>query len=175
VTAARARAKHWLHVLTELRNRGVVDVCMLTVLLALAFASGTAAASAALPGDGPVATRPHRPPSAARDDPPLPRGQYTSIRFTETLALEGISASIGSVGDYDNAAAETVIGLYKNEAIRPDSPFRIGPLRTVADVEKITSTTSTGTTTTACTAPSTTAPPRSTSRPTTLYTRPTTR
>jgi len=65
--------------------------------------------------------------------------QYTSIRFTETLALEGVSASIGSVGDaYDNAAAETVIGLYKNEAIRPDSPFRIGPLRTMTDVEKIT-------------------------------------
>ncbi len=65
--------------------------------------------------------------------------QYTSIRFTETLALEGISASIGSVGDaYDNAVAESVIGLYKNEAIRADSPFRAGPLRTLADVETIT-------------------------------------
>jgi transposase InsO family protein len=65
--------------------------------------------------------------------------QYTAIRFTETLALEGISASIGSVGDaYDNAVAESVIGLYKNEAIRPDSPFRDGPLRTLADVEAIT-------------------------------------
>jgi putative transposase len=65
--------------------------------------------------------------------------QYTAIRFTETLALEGLSASIGSVGDaYDNAVAESVIGLYKNEAIRPDSPFRDGPLRTLADVETIT-------------------------------------
>lgn len=65
--------------------------------------------------------------------------QYTSIRFTETLALEGISASVGTVGDaYDNAAAETVIGLYKNEAIRADSPFRTGPLRTITDVEKTT-------------------------------------
>jgi putative transposase len=65
--------------------------------------------------------------------------QYTSIRFTETLALEGLSASIGSIGDaYDNAAAETVMGLYKNEAIRADSPFRTGPLRTQTDVEKIT-------------------------------------
>jgi len=65
--------------------------------------------------------------------------QYTSIRFTQTLALEGLSASVGSVGDaYDNAAAETVIGLYKNEAVRADSPFRTGPLRTPADVEKIT-------------------------------------
>jgi putative transposase len=70
---------------------------------------------------------------------PVELAQYTSIRFTETLALEGISASIGSVGDaYDNAVAESVIGLYKNEAIRPDSPFRNGPLRTLVDVETIT-------------------------------------
>ena len=49
--------------------------------------------------------------------------QYTSIRFTETVALEGLVASIGSVGDaYDNAAAETVMGLYKNEAIRTNHP-----------------------------------------------------
>jgi transposase InsO family protein len=65
--------------------------------------------------------------------------QYTSIRFTETLSLEGLSASIGSVGDaYDNAAAETTIGLYKNEAVRADSPFRTGPLRTLTDVETLT-------------------------------------
>jgi transposase InsO family protein len=30
------------------------------------------------------------------------------------------------------------MGLYKNEAVRADSPFRTGPLRTRADVEKIT-------------------------------------
>lgn len=65
--------------------------------------------------------------------------QYTSIRFTETLALEGLSASIGSVGDaYDNAVAESVFGLFKNEAIAAGSPFRAGPLRTLADVEAIT-------------------------------------
>lgn len=65
--------------------------------------------------------------------------QYTSIKFTETLAMEGLSASIGSIGDaYDNAAAETVIGLYKHEAIANGSPFRTGPLRTLADVEAIT-------------------------------------
>jgi transposase InsO family protein len=40
--------------------------------------------------------------------------QYTSIHFTEHLALEGIAPSIGSVGDaYDNALMESVIGLYK--------------------------------------------------------------
>ena len=65
--------------------------------------------------------------------------QHTSIRFTETLVLEGLSASIGSVGDaYDNAAAESAIGLYKNEAVASGSPFRTGPLRTLADVETLT-------------------------------------
>jgi putative transposase len=65
--------------------------------------------------------------------------QYTSVRFTETLALEGLSASIGSVGDaYDNAAAETVFGLFKNEAVAAASPFRTGPLRHLADVEALT-------------------------------------
>jgi putative transposase len=65
--------------------------------------------------------------------------QYTSIRFTETLTLQGISASVGSVGDaYDNAVAESVIGLYKNEAVAAGSPFRDGPLRTLADVETLT-------------------------------------
>jgi transposase InsO family protein len=65
--------------------------------------------------------------------------QYTSIRFTETLALQGLSASIGSVGDaYDNAAAESFMGLFKNEAIATGSPFRTGPLRTLADVEAVT-------------------------------------
>src|SRR5829696_10366960 len=64
---------------------------------------------------------------------------YTSNRFTETLTVQGLSASIGSVGDaYDNAVAESVIGLYKNEAIAAGSPFRDGPLRTLADVETIT-------------------------------------
>ncbi len=65
--------------------------------------------------------------------------QYTSIRFTETVALEGLVASIGPVGDaYDNAAAETVMGLFKNEAIAKGSPFRTGPLRGIADVEAVT-------------------------------------
>jgi putative transposase len=66
--------------------------------------------------------------------------QYTSIHFAETLMLEGLRPSIGTVGDaYDNALAKTTIGLYKTECIRDDSPFRDGPLETVADVEKITS------------------------------------
>jgi transposase InsO family protein len=62
--------------------------------------------------------------------------QYTSIAFAETLVLEGIAASIGSVGDaYDNALAETTIGLFKTEAVGRGSPFLTGPLRTIDDVE----------------------------------------
>lgn len=62
--------------------------------------------------------------------------QYTSIAFSETLVLEGIAASIGSIGDaYDNALAETTIGLFKTEAIGRGSPFLSGPLRTLDDVE----------------------------------------
>lgn len=61
--------------------------------------------------------------------------QYTSIRFTEHLALEGIAPSIGSIGDaYDNGLMESIIGLYKTECVRP-GPFHTEPLRTLADVE----------------------------------------
>lgn len=51
--------------------------------------------------------------------------QYTAIRYAERLADAGAVASIGSVGDsYDNAMAESVIGLYKTECVRHDGPFR---------------------------------------------------
>jgi len=51
--------------------------------------------------------------------------QYLSIRYTERLAESGIDPSVGSVGDsYDNALAETVIGLYKTEVIRRRGPWR---------------------------------------------------
>lgn len=57
--------------------------------------------------------------------------QYTSIAFTERLAEAGIDPSVGSVGDtHDNALAETVIGLFKTELIKPR-----GPWRTVEQVE----------------------------------------
>jgi putative transposase len=61
--------------------------------------------------------------------------QYTSIRFTEHLALEGIAPSIGTVGDaYDNGLMESIIGLFKTEAITT-SVFHAGPYKTLADVE----------------------------------------
>ena len=51
--------------------------------------------------------------------------QYLSIRYTERLALAGIEPSVGSRGDsYDNALAESIIGLYKTELIRRRSPWR---------------------------------------------------
>lgn len=61
--------------------------------------------------------------------------QYTAIRFTEHLELEGGRPSIGTVGDaYDNALMECVIGLFKTECIRT-TVFHAGPYRTMADVE----------------------------------------
>ena len=57
--------------------------------------------------------------------------QYLSIRYTDRLADAGIAASVGSVGDsYDNALAESVIGLYKTEVVR-----RCGPWRSIDAVE----------------------------------------
>ncbi len=54
--------------------------------------------------------------------------QYVSIRYTERLAEEGAITSVGSKGDsYDNALAETVVGLYKTELIRHRSPSRRRP------------------------------------------------
>ena len=51
--------------------------------------------------------------------------QYVSIRYTERLEDVGIAPSVGSVGDsYDNALAETVIGLFKTEVIRRRGPWR---------------------------------------------------
>ena len=51
--------------------------------------------------------------------------QYLSIRYTERLAEAGIERSVGSVGDsYDNALAESVIGLFKTEVVRRRGPWR---------------------------------------------------
>jgi transposase InsO family protein len=51
--------------------------------------------------------------------------QYVSIRYTDRLAEASIEPSVGTVGDsYDNALAETVIGLYKTEVIRHRGPWR---------------------------------------------------
>jgi hypothetical protein len=71
---------------------------------------------------------------------PVESAQYTSVHFGQTLFLEGVTPSIGTVGDaFDNALAETTIGLYKAECVRDGSPFRRGPLATLADLEEVTS------------------------------------
>ena len=46
--------------------------------------------------------------------------QYVSIRYSERRADAGIEPSVGSVGDsYDNAMAESIIGIFKTEVIEP--------------------------------------------------------
>lgn len=61
----------------------------------------------------------------------VPCNRYTSFAFTSRLLEAGVDASVGSVGDgYDNALAETTIGLFKTEKINRD-----GPWKTLADVE----------------------------------------
>jgi len=66
--------------------------------------------------------------------------QYTAIHFGESLMLAGLKPSIGTVGDaLDNGLAETTIGLYKTECVREGSPFRSGPIDTLADLENMTS------------------------------------
>ena len=50
--------------------------------------------------------------------------QYLSVAHTEHLAAAGINPSTGAVGSsYDNAPAESVIGLYKTELIKPRRPW----------------------------------------------------
>ena len=75
--------------------------------------------------------------------------QYTSFTFTERLIDAGVDGSIGSVGDaYDNALAETTIGLYKTELIR-----RVGRGRRSSRSSSPRSSGWTGTTTHGFTAP----------------------
>ena len=51
--------------------------------------------------------------------------QYLSVHYSERLLEAGVRGSVGSVGDsYDNALAETIIGLYKTELIHHRGPWR---------------------------------------------------
>jgi putative transposase len=51
--------------------------------------------------------------------------QYLSMRYTARLAEAGIAPSVGSRGDsYDNAMAESIIGLFKTEVIQRKGPWR---------------------------------------------------
>ena len=61
--------------------------------------------------------------------------EHLSIRYGAELVAAGIAPSVGSVGDsYDNALAESIVGLYKTEVID-----HLGPWETPARVEAATS------------------------------------
>jgi transposase InsO family protein len=63
--------------------------------------------------------------------------QAKGANSTSSIFLHG--PSVGSVGDaYDNALAETIIGLYKTECTPAGSPFRNGPLHRLSDLEEAT-------------------------------------
>ena len=64
--------------------------------------------------------------------------QYTAIRYTERLGEAGIAPSIGTVGDsYDNALAESAIGLFKTELVRRRGPWRTHDQLEIAALEWI--------------------------------------
>ena len=76
--------------------------------------------------------------------------------------LAGLKPSVGTVGDaLDNGLAETTIGRYKTECVRDGSPFRSGSLRTLVDLEHITSAWVSTTRLGSCTALAAVHPPRS--------------
>jgi transposase InsO family protein len=53
--------------------------------------------------------------------------QYLAIKYTEHLAEPGMGPSVGNVGEpYDNAQAESTIGLFKTEVINVFGPWETG-------------------------------------------------
>ena len=96
--------------------------------------------------------------------------EYLAIRYGRELTAAGMTPSVGSVGDsYDNALAESVIGLYKSEVIAHQ-----GPWRDLAQVEAATTTWQAGSTSSGCSGRSAGTRRPSTSRPSTpaSWTRP---
>jgi len=69
---------------------------------------------------------------------PLESAQYTSIAYTERIDDVGAAPSIGTIGDsYDNAMAESVIGLFKTELHRNLAALTAngGPWKALDDLE----------------------------------------
>jgi len=106
--------------MARIRLRGVRDRCLLSHDRRLArLQLATDRPSAGCLGAGAARSPRHRRLVHHSDR----GGQHLSIRYTERLAEAGIEPSVGSVGDsYDNALAETVIGLHKTELIRRKGP-----------------------------------------------------
>ena len=66
------------------------------------------------------------------------RSQYTSILYTERLDDIDAAPSIGTIGDsYDNAMAESVMGLFKTELHRNPAALAAngGPWKGLDDLE----------------------------------------
>ena len=64
--------------------------------------------------------------------------QYTSIAFGNRCKEMGVRPSMGTVGDaYDNALAESVIGLFKTELIKPRGPWRTAEQVEIATLEYV--------------------------------------
>lgn len=109
-------------------SRMTVDLVLSALEQAIWTRLGTSGPSQ-WPGDGFLDTGPN-------PDTPLivhtdAGSQYLSIAHTERLAAAGIDPSVGSVGDsYDNALAESIIGLYKLELVD-----NLGPWRGTDDLE----------------------------------------
>jgi putative transposase len=94
--------------------------------------------------------------------------QYLSVAYSEHLATAGIKPSTGTVGSsYDNALAESVIGLYKTELIKPRGRGRASTTSRSPPRNG-----STGSTTAARSSTATTSHRSKRSRLTTLTTRP---
>jgi putative transposase len=54
------------------------------------------------------------------------------------VAAAGVSASVGTVGDaYDNALAESVIGLFNTELIKPCRPWRTAEQVEIATLDYV--------------------------------------
>ena len=90
-------------------------------------------AAAGRPGDGAVDPRPRRRRTSTGADPPLRRRHASTPRSatpTGSPTPARSPRSAPSATRYDNALAESVIGLYKTECVRRD-----GPCRTVDDLE----------------------------------------
>ena len=84
---------------------------------------GLPVAAAAQPGSRPIT---HLPIEVLRRQ--VEPKQYLAIRYTKRLADAGAVTSVGSRGDsYDNALAETTIGLFKTEVIERRGPWRTEP------------------------------------------------
>ena len=121
-TAERPNNQLWVSDLTYVATwRGFVYVAFVIDVFSRRIVGWRVSNSLRSTSDQPTPSPFHLPPLRR----PVEPGQYLSIRYTERLAGAGIEPSVGSKGDsYDNALAESVIGLFKTEVIRLQGPWR---------------------------------------------------